>query len=251
MAITEKELDQLINSHLSMDLDGFVEVPDIDNQWQKIKDQLLKDKPAIKRTFSKQKKILAAAIILISIGSINFLYPNNANAVGGKIAEFFNHIVGKTTQNKTETYKSGIDPGVPKIQDIGDIFEKEVTLAEAQTLVHFKLATPSYLPNKASSSRVLLSSSGTDVYQITIDYILNENVIVFSQQFIANEISHGTLYDTDDTVIKDLLVNGSPASLFMSKNGINTLNWQSRGLLLQIKGKISEEEITKIANSVK
>jgi len=49
-----------------------------------------------------------AAIILISVGSINFLYPNDANALGGKFAEFFNYIVGKTTQNKTETFKQGV-----------------------------------------------------------------------------------------------------------------------------------------------
>jgi len=38
---------------------------------------------------------------------------------------------------------------------------------------------------------------------------------------------------------------------FIRKNGINTLNWQSRGLILQIKGEITEEEITKMAQSIK
>ncbi|TGE39459.1 DUF4367 domain-containing protein [Desulfosporosinus fructosivorans] len=251
MALSEIELDQLIASHLSKDLDANIEVPDIEDQWQKIKGQILKDNPVIKRTSPNIKRVAVAAAILISIGSLNFLYPNNANAVGGKIAEFFNYIVGKTTQNKAETYKSVKDSGVPTIQDVGDIFEKEVTLAEAQTSIPFKLATPSYLPHGANITRVVLTSLGADVYQISIEYNFNERAIVFSQQVSSNGISRGTLYDTDDTVIKELFVNGSPAILFMRKNRINTLNWETRGLLLQIKGEITEDEIIKMAQSVK
>ncbi|SDI42884.1 DUF4367 domain-containing protein [Desulfosporosinus hippei] len=253
MALSEKELERIIKGHLSKELDEAIEVPNIDDQWQKIKQQILDSEsiPTTEKPFSKQKRIVVAATILISIGSINFLYPHNANALGGKISEFFNYIVGKTTHNKIMTYKQDNQPGTPKVQDIGDITEKEATLEEARASVPFKLATPSYLPNETNIRRVILASQGKDVCQITIEYNLKENVIVFSQQISANGISHGTLYDTDDTVTKDMSVNGSPATLFMSKNGINTLNWQTRGLLLQIKGKINEEEICNIANSIR
>jgi len=253
MALSEKELDRLIETQLLNELDANIEVPNINNQWQKIKQQILEetDSPSIKKPFSNQKKIVVAATILLSIGSLNFLYPNNANALGGKIGEFFNYIVGKTTQNKTETFKQINDTSIPKVQDIGDISEKEVTLAQAQTSIPFILATPSYLPHESNIRRVLLSSLGADVYQISIEYKLNENVFVFSQQNSANGTSRGSLYDTDDTVVKDLTVNGSPATLFMRKEGINTLNWQIRGLILQITGKITEEDICMIANSIK
>ncbi|KJR49315.1 hypothetical protein UF75_0393 [Desulfosporosinus sp. I2] len=252
MALSEKELDRLIESQLSKELDTNIEVPDINNQWQKIKQQILEEKnsPAIKKPFSKQKRIIVAATILLSIGSINFLYPHNVNALGGKIGKFFNYIVGKTTQNKTEVYKQVNEPGIPKVQDSGDNIEKEVSLEQAQALIPFKLATPSYLPHDANTKRVVLTSLGADVYQISIEYNLNKNVFVFTQQNSANGTSRGSLYDTDDTVIKDLIVNGSPAILFMSKNGINTLNWQMRGLLIQITGVITEQEIIKVAKSI-
>ncbi len=255
MALSEKELDRLIESQLSKELDINIEVPDINSQWQRIKQQILEEtnSPAIKKPVSKQKRIVVAATILLSIGSLNFLYPHNANALGGKIGEFFNYIVGKTTQNKTETYKQGNEPGIPKVQDIGDNIEKEVSLDSAQTSIPFKLATPSYLPHEANTRRVLLTSLGADVYQISIEYNYNDKVIVFNQQNSASAsgTSRGSLYDIDDTVIKDLTVNSSPATLFMSKNGIKTLNWQTRGLMLQISGVITEEEISKIAQSIK
>jgi len=48
MALSEQELDQLIKSHLSKDLDANIEVPEIEDQWQKIKDKI-KDNSAIKK----------------------------------------------------------------------------------------------------------------------------------------------------------------------------------------------------------
>lgn len=252
MALSEKELDQLIKRQLSNNLDANIEVPDIEDQWQKIKGKILEDNPVTKKASpNRVRYVVVAAVILISIGSFNFLYPNNANAVGGKIAEFFDYITGKTTQNKIESYKSGIDPGVPTVQDIGPIVDEEVTLAKAQASIPFKLAIPSYLPHEANARRVVLTSLGADVYQISIEYNLNESIIVFSQQNIANGISRGSLYDTDDTVIKDIIVNGSPAILFVNRHGVNTLNWQIRGLLLQITGTITEEEIVKMGQSIK
>ncbi|ODA40040.1 DUF4367 domain-containing protein [Desulfosporosinus sp. BG] len=252
MSISEEELDRIIKNHLSEELDSNIEVPDIDNQWQKIKQQILMTDNIHKtqKRFPNQKQIVVAAVIVISIGAITFSYPNNANAFGGKIAEFFNYIVGKTTQNKTETYKQDDESGVPKVQDEGNVFEKEVNLEQAQNSVPYKLAIPNYLPQGANKRRIVLSSLGADIYQITIEYNLNKDVIIFSQQNSANETSRGTLYDTDDTVTKNLSINGSPAVLFIRKNGINTLNWQLRGLLLQITGKLPEEEITKITQSI-
>lgn len=252
MGVSEKELERIIKSHLSKELDAAVEVPNIDDQWQKIKKQILETEniTTTKKTFSNRKKIVIAATILISIGSINFLYPHNANALGGKIGEFFAYLVGKTTQNQTETYKQVKDPDTPKIQNLGSNIEKEVTLDQAQAEVPFKLAIPSYLPPEAKTSRVVLTSLGTDVYEVTIEYNYKDIVIVFSQQNSANGTSRGSVYDTEDTVVKDLTVNGSPAILYLSKNSISTLNWQTRGLLLQITGKINETEISKIATSI-
>lgn len=252
MPLSEKEFERTIESYLSKELDVNIEVPDINNKWQKIKKQILEEDnvPATKNPFLNQNRIVVAATILISVGSLNFLYPNDANALGGKIAQYFNYMVGKTTQNITETYKQGNDKGKPKVQDLGSIIEKEVTLDQAQASIPFKLATPSYLPPETNTRRVLLTSLGTNVSQVSIEYNLNDKVIVFSQQNNANGTSRGTLYDTEDTVVKDLIVNGSPAMIFMNKNGITTLNWQLRGLVLQITGKITEKEINNIANSI-
>ena len=44
MAISEKELERIIGSQFSKEFDANIEVPDINNQWQKIKEQIMKEK---------------------------------------------------------------------------------------------------------------------------------------------------------------------------------------------------------------
>lgn len=144
MTLSDRELNKLIINQVSKELASDIEVPDIDKQWQKIKQQIMNDKttPIVKKPLLNRMSIGVAAAILLSIGSLSFLYPTNANAAGGKIAEFFNYIVGNTTQNKTQTYKQGNDPDVPQAQNIGANKETEVTLDQAQASIPFKLATP-------------------------------------------------------------------------------------------------------------
>jgi|GEM_PF-2137094 len=253
MALSEIELNRAIKDYLSKELDKNIEVPDIDNQWEKIKQQILKTEtiPTTQKSIFKQNRVALVITILLSISTITFLHPNNANAFGGKIAKIFNYIIGKTSNNVTETYQQVDDPGIPKVQDLGEIIEKEVSLDEVHNMISFKLATPSYLPHEANTRRVFITSHGADVYEINIEYNVNDKVIVFSQENVPYGASRGSLYDKDNTVIKDIMINGNPAILFMNKNGMNTLNWQSRSLLLQLKGQISEEEIIKIAQSIK
>jgi len=252
VSLSERELDEIIIIHLSKELASEIEIPNIDDQWQKIKNRINVEDDILKipKTVINRKRITMVATVLILVSSINFLYPHNADAVGKSIAKFFSYVVGKTTRNMTETYHQVDEPPMPKIQDLGDLVDEEVTLDQAKTATHFKLAIPSYLPPGANIRRVILTSVGVRVYQVSIEYNLNDKVFVFRQQDNAKGTSRGTLYDTDDTSVKDLIVNGSPAIMYLSKNGLNTLNWQVRNLLLQITGVITEEEITKMANSI-
>ncbi|MGC7869995.1 DUF4367 domain-containing protein [Desulfosporosinus sp. SYSU MS00001] len=253
MALSEEELEQLIVSQLSKELTSDIDIPDIEEQWQNIKQKIVVDNKITHKgntRLTRKRVVFAAAAILLSIASLNFL-SYNANAFGNKIAEYYNHIVGKTTQDKTETFRQPNDPAPPKVQNLSANEEKEVTLEQAQSSVPFKLVIPNYLPEGTKTKRVLLTPLGSDVYQVSIEYNISNQLIIFSQQNSANGVSRGSLYDTDDTTVKNLTINGYPATLFMSKNSVNTIEWQDRGLILQIRGIITEENMTKIANSIK
>lgn len=253
MAYSELEFEKKIKEQIAKELANTIEVPPFEEQWAKVKAELLKEttpvKPELKRF--KLRKLAWIAVALMVIGSFSIINPTVANGFGNKIVEFFNFAVGKTTRNQAETYKNPNEPNVPPDVNSVDVPQaKEVSLAEAQALVSTTLAIPSYLPPEMKLRRALFTNLDTGFYNLSIEYELNGNVIVFEQTRIAKATSRGTLYDTDDTVVKDLIINGNPAVLYINKNGMNTINWQLRGLLLRISGKLDQEELQKMAQSI-
>ncbi|MEA4901653.1 DUF4367 domain-containing protein [Desulfitobacterium sp.] len=252
MPIPKNELDELIKEKITLELKSQIELPNVDEQWEKIEDELGKENIIYQRKYSNifRKRIAWVAVIFLIAGSISLIKPTISNAFGEKIVGFFNYIVGQTTQNKTEIYKQPDETGVPQVKNLGSAISKEVTLSQAKTIVPFKLAEPSYLPLETKIRKVTVTNLGADIYQVDIEYEFKNKVIIFNQQNSSNASSRGSLYDTDDTSVKNLLINGNPAMLFKSKNNICTLNWQSRGILLQITGELEEDEIIKIANSI-
>lgn len=252
MPISDKELDELIKEKITLELTSQIELPNVDEQWEKVKNQLEKENLIYQKKHSNmvRKRVAWVAAIFLIAGSINLVKPTISNAFGEKIVGFFNYIVSQTTQNKTEIYKQPNETGVPQVKNLGAAISKEVTLSEAKTMVPFKLAEPSYLPLESKIRRITVTSLGADIYQVDIEYEFKNKVIIFNQQNSSNASSRSSLYDTDDTSVKNLLINGNPAMLFESKNDIRTLNWQSRGLLLQITSELEEDEIIKIANTI-
>ncbi|GAB6173665.1 DUF4367 domain-containing protein [Paradesulfitobacterium aromaticivorans] len=253
MAYSELEFEKKIKEQIAKELANTIEVPPFEEQWAKVKAELLKEttpvKPELKRF--KLRKLAWIAVALMVIGSFSMISPGVANGFGSKIVEFFNYAVGKTTRNQAVTYKNPNEPSVPPDVNSVDVPQaKEVSLAEAQALISTNLAVPGYLPPGMKFRRALLTNLSNGFYNLTIEYELNGNVIVFEQQRIAKATSLGTLYDTDDTVVKDLIINGNPAVLFSNKNGMNTINWQLGGLLLHITGKVDQVELQKMAQSI-
>lgn len=251
MALSDEELDQLIHGHIKSELNE-IKLPNIDEQWDKVRNVLLEEsisKIPSKKLFTLKRLTWVAALLIIA-GAFSFIHPSNANAFGERIVEFFNYVVGKTTQNKTESYKQPGEPKLSLVENMGGNIEKEINLEEAEKIVSNKLAQPKYLPSGAMLKRVVLMDLGPDIHRIIMEYDFNNTIIIFSQVNSGTGSSKGSMYDTDDTQAKDLSINGSPASLYISKNGMAILNWQSRGLVLQLTGKVTEEEIIKIANSV-
>lgn len=253
MAYSEIEFQKKIKEQIAKELANTIEVPPFEEQWAKVKAELLKESTPVKPEPKKFKlqKLAWIAVVLMVIGSFSMISPNAANGFGSKIVEFFNYAVGKTTRNQAVTYKNPNEPNVPPDVNKVDVPQaKEVSLAEAQALISTNLAVPSYLPPGMKFRRAMFTNLSNGFYTLAIEYELNGNVIIFEQERIAKATSMGTLYDTDDTVVEDLVINGNPAVLFSNKNGMNTINWQLRGLLLHITGKVGQEELQKMAQSI-
>ncbi|WP_425803732.1 DUF4367 domain-containing protein [Desulfitobacterium sp. Sab5] len=253
MALSEPELEEYISQEVAKELNN-IDVPNIDEQWTKFKKQLQSEQDISKRKVhlykSNYKKITWVAVIIIIIGCTMLIKPINTEAFGEKFVQLYNYVVGKTTKNQTRNYQHPPNSNVPVIQDRGTTVEKEVSLEEAQSMVSYKLALPTYLPKNTKEQQILVSSIGDNTQKITIIYTLNGNSLVLEERNAGRAASSGILYDTDDTVNKDITINGYTGTLFTNKNGFNKVNWEIRGVVLQLSGKVVEEEIIKIANSI-
>ena len=196
MVFDEKQLDRIIRNQLSIELASSIEVPNIDAQWEQIRKRIIEDNiPRTQKTVSNRKRLAIAAAILISIGSLNYLYLNNANADGGKVASFLNNIVQKAThtgtgagsnnqtntqpntganpQNNTEpnaqpntetntqSDKQSNNPVLPKSQNSRTIIEKEGTVDQTPTPFPINNLIPSYYAPEFNLRPVVPSSLGT------------------------------------------------------------------------------------------
>ncbi len=108
----------------------------------------------------------------------------------------------------------------PTVNNFGVLVDKETTLKEAQKTVYFKIAEPKYLPPGTKTVKNSITNLSADVNRITINYDVQGQLLILSQQNSVSTVSQGLLYDTDDTVNKDITINGTPATLLQEKNGM-------------------------------
>ncbi len=247
MSISDKAIVDVIRDQIEKEA-ADIDVPPFEFQWDKIKNGLQEDIPKPKKRFNT-RWIAWVAVFIAAVGFFSLNQAKDSHAFGEKIFSFFNHIVGKTTINKTDTYHNPSSQEVPTIQDLGPNSDKEVTLQGAQAAVAYKLAVPSYTPPGSKLNRIVLTDLGTEK-SIMMEYNYQGNAIVFTQRSSGKASSRGNLYDTDDTTVKDVIINGTPATLLSNKTGLVTLDWHLRGLILQLKGTLDQTEITKIAESI-
>ncbi|MGE5633119.1 MAG: hypothetical protein ACM3TR_18785, partial [Caulobacteraceae bacterium] len=119
MAYSEIEFQKKIKEQIAKELAKTIEVPPFEEQWAKVKAELLKEttkaesEPILAQsepTSAQSKlnrfrirKLAWVAVAVMVIGSFSMISPNVANGFGSKIVEFFNFAIGKTTRNQAVT----------------------------------------------------------------------------------------------------------------------------------------------------
>ncbi len=248
MRLSDEQLDMLIKERIASELQQ-IPVPSIDEEWLKFKSLVISEKKSRRKT--PKSLVAAVAVFILIISSLTLFKPVQAYALGERFLQMLSHIVGKTTQNKTETINNNSsETKTPAVNNFGALVDKETTLEEAQKNVYFKISEPKYLPLGTKTVKISITNLSTDVNRITINYDVEGQLLIFTQQNTVSTVSQGSLYDTDDSVNKDIMINGTPATLLQQKNGINVLTWYQRGLLLKLTGQLSTEEFLKIAESI-
>lgn len=249
MPLRESDLDLLIKHRIKQEVEE-IEVPPVDEQWQKFNARYAQ---TAKRPIWRSR-VTWAALILITVASLITAKPEQATAFGDRIIKTLKLIVGKTTQNKTtaETRQSApVKPAVPQVGEAKVIDnEQELSLDQAQKLVNFKIAQPTYLPEGTSVKKLTLNKITSDLYRVTILYEIQGQFFTLTQRNTVGDNSDSFLYDTDDASVADLDINGKPGYQIKTKDGAATIVWRTTGLILELSGKFPEDQLVKIARSV-
>ncbi|MGE5632654.1 MAG: DUF4367 domain-containing protein [Caulobacteraceae bacterium] len=249
MRYTEDEFDEILKVLIKKEVES-VEVPPVDEQWKKFKQRYgIADTPGSRYLKKlKSKTFWAAAIVFIVIG-ISLFQPLTAAAFGERIMKIFYAVTGKTTQNIVISEKRSGD--IPQIGD-ANISEppREVSLEEAKKLINFLLAEPKFLPEGTKLEKIMFTQIHTDIFRVSMTYDKNGNKINLTQGNLFGDNSESYLFDSDDSQVKTMDLNGRSGHLIKNKDGSNTMIWHNRGLFFELESKIDQIELIKIAESI-
>lgn len=101
---------------------------------------------------------------------------------------------------------------------------------------------PRYLPEGYEIESTFISDRGVEIFYV------NNNKEIISYSYFGKDVTTGL--DTENRTETIVLVNGLGGSIF-SKNGHRTLTFKSDEHIFIIEGHIAQEEIIKIAESIK
>ena len=249
MPMRDSDLDSLIKQRIKQEVEE-IEAPSVDEQWNKFN---LKYSHPVRRPIWRSK-VTWVAIIFIAVISLIAAKPQQATAFGDRIIATLKLIVGKTTQNKNTTeirQRTTEKPAVPQVGEAKVIDnEQELTLETAQKIVNFKIAQPTYMPEGAGVKKVTVNKITGDLFRVTIQYEMQGQFFTLTQRNTAGDNSDSFLYDTDDASVVDLDINGKPGYKIGTKDGSTTIVWRGTGSILELSGKITEDQLVKVARSV-
>jgi outer membrane lipoprotein-sorting protein len=134
-----------------------------------------------------------------------------------------------------------------QVINVGDVGPTHVTLDEAEAQAEFDLLVPAYLPDGATLVEVVTVEGG---------FVLRYDHASVSFAVVQRPVS--ALGDSDEPSIgsvfasREISVRGQDANLIVDEaRGNSLLSWREGGLSIEIAGSISQEEILKVAESLR
>ena len=132
-------------------------------------------------------------------------------------------------------------PEGAQVTDLEDLRPTPVTLDEARSQAGFPLLLPGYLPDGVTLIEVLTMDKA-----VILRYDHAETSFTIIQGTIGDRMPLPT--GTQET---EVVVRGQTATLFSDTGSSNLLAWEENGVAINIAGHISQDEILKVAESLK
>jgi len=222
--------------------------------WENIISGIYGQQAQQKKSTSKQywyASAIAVTLILLVVS----LFPFKNVSASGWLSRIFVQTYGTVTNlvqsigtpSSLEDKKS-----FPPEMTAHEVTQEKMTLSNAQNATKFKIMIPEYMPSGYALQDVsVLMGSDHFSDEVTLNYKSGVDYLYITELAINEQLQSSSGSDNDDTRIKSVTVNGQEGTLLVFKDGSKQLMWNAASVHLVIRGKLSEEAILNIAQSMK
>lgn len=211
-----------------------------DEIWVRIKRELEAQK---NKKIAIKKRIVSVAFVLIVffMGVYTGIAGKEATADSKFfkiVREYWNNIMtisGKTASENYGTAKDFI-----------------LSIDEVQKNVGFQIAVPGYLPEGYGFHGAKISGGGKASVALIYRKGTEGEELRIEQFSVARETAFSHNFRTNDAEVKDLSIKGSEATLIhFKKSGLRQLLYEKGSIYFIITGRLSEEDIIRVAESMR
>jgi len=227
--------------------------PDKAEVWTEIEKEI---KAFIKRQKAPiLKKYISAAIVLILLFASVFLVAGNdlyaESSFFQTVKSVLNNIVNISgsgqTGNEVPVENSPVE--------INSVREKEFySLDKAQQLLGYNIVLPKFLPEGYELAGIFVRQENDSMSPVDLHYNDNhgEESLIINENPIVNATAFSYNFRNNDAETRTVNINSSEATLiYFEATGIRKIIWQTTQMYYVIEGGLIEEEIIKIAKSIR
>ena len=242
-----KNIDSLIKDIFEEEFDN-IQYPQADEMWGQIRLKLKKER---RKMLLKRLRPAFAACILISVISVLFIYFQTpvmafTNKIIKSVEEFADNTLKIHRRDVAQDEKGGVDIRL----NIDD-----PRIGEAQKDIHFNLLIPGYIPKDFKLSNVDVLNKNKEKEVVTLQYIKNENkresFEITQESFPSGVNDTINILDDEGVNVEHIKINGIEYTLINYDSMLNKLIWINSHLGYKIDGRVSKDDIIKIAKSMK
>ncbi|MEX1028467.1 MAG: DUF4367 domain-containing protein [Paenibacillaceae bacterium] len=158
-----------------------------------------------------------------------------------------------SNEEQREPIVSGDGPHSIESEPATDIkiIQNKMTLQDAQTVTKFNILVPKSIPDEYTLSHVnVLLSGETKSTDIELLYDSGHSTLSIREIMLESKISASSIFDNEDTVMKEIMIHGQKGTLLFFKDGSNLLVWSNANFQFSIKSSLSEEILIEIAQAL-
>lgn len=233
------KLDNLIKQ--TFDNDKSYGVPELDDVWDKIEEHIdNKNKKNKKNKMINRLIGIAASIIIMLIGSI-FILENEGYASYMRTLKIFVGLEDKSSINMNNK--------VPDEMDVS--MEEIVSIDKIEEFARFPVKQIEYIPKDYKYNKSYVSKLKSRIISVQSIYISSEEVFTFTQEPIDKITSESIKINPDIGKVYKKSINGYKYNIIDYNNGELEIIWDISEVKYILKGSLNQEEMMKIALSIK